>query len=133
MNQQEASNMISLIKAINGNKAAVEATGGGIEPWWRTRLHDGTADQWLPLLEAYVKDGTVEIRDAITGNWRADKQPWFNGENVGDYRPIPPKLCVWAVIRDRAFVCVNFTEGAADLAAGAARCRVVRLEEVDGE
>lgn len=125
--------MVALIKAINGNKEAVAAIDdGGVPPWWRTRLAEGTAHFWIPVLEAFARDGVVEIRQGgVGGYWREESRPEFNAE-LENYRPAPPKpLCVWAVVRDRNVVCVNFSEDAAKLAARSGDTVVKLVEEVE--
>lgn len=120
--------MVSLIKAINGNKEAAQAAQNGLEPHWFERLMDGTADRWIPILEAFARDGAVEIKQCGE-RWRQESNVTFNAA-LEFYRPVTPKpLCVWAVVRGRNIACVNFSEGAANLAAREGD-RVVKLEEV---
>ncbi len=128
MNQQEATQIIALIGALNGNKEAAQAVQRGLEPHWFERLTDGTADRWIPILEAFARDGDVEIKQ-YGGWWRQESNATFNAA-LECYRPVTPKpLCVWAVVRGRNIVCVNFSEGATNLAAREGD-RVVKLEEV---
>lgn len=123
--------MVALIKAINGNKEAVAAIDdGGVPPWWMTRLAEGTADRWIPILEAFSKDGAVEIEQShVAGLWRVCHVADFN-HDLACYRPVSKPLCVWAVVRDRSVVCVNFSEDAAKLAARPDDTVVKLTEEV---
>lgn len=122
--------MVALIKALNGNKEAVSAIDDpGLLPWWRTRLAEGSAHFWIPILEAFARDGVVEIRQVGVGeDWREESRPEFNFD-LAHYRPVRKPLCVWAVVRDRNVVCVNFLEDAAKLATRLGD-RVVKLVEV---
>lgn len=123
--------MVALIKAINGNKEAVAAIDdGGVPPWWRTRLAEGTAHFWIPILEAFAKDGIVEIEQFyVAGLWQVCTVADFN-HDLTSYRPVCKPLCVWAVVRDRSVVCVNFSEDAAKLAARPDDTVVKLTEEV---
>lgn len=131
MTSIEAANMTALIKAINGNKEAVAAIDdGGVPPWWMTRLAEGTAHFWIPLLEAFAMDGAVEIEQfPVAGLWRVYHVADFN-HDLTSYRPVRKPLCVWAVVRDRSIVCVNFSEDAAKLAARPDDTVVKLTEEV---
>ena len=131
MNSIEAARMVALIKAINGNKEAVAAIDDpGLRPWWRTRLAEGTAHFWIPVLEAFAKDGAVEIEQVGVDNiWVAYNSADFN-HDLTSYRPVRKPLCVWAVVRDRSVVCVNFSEDAAKLAARPGDTVVKLTEEV---
>lgn len=123
--------MVALIKAINGNKEAVAAIdGGGVPPWWRSRLAEGTADRWIPILGAFAMDGAVEIEQVGVDNiWVAYNSADFN-HDLTRYRPVRKPLCVWAVVRDRSVVCVNFSKDAAKLAARPGDTVVKLTEEV---
>lgn len=131
MRSNEANNMVALIKAINGNKAAVEAIGDdGVEPWWKQRLAEGTADQWIPVLEAFAKDGVVEIEQVGVDNiWVAYNSADFN-HDLTSYRPVRKPLCVWAVVRDRTVASISFSEDVAKLAARPDDTVVKLTEEV---
>ena len=132
MNSIEAARMVALIKAINGNKEAVAAIDDpGLRPWWRTRLAGGTAGFWIPVLEAFAKDGAVEIEQShVAGLWRVCHVADFN-HDLACYRPVSKPLCVWAVVRDRSIVCVNFSEDVAKLAAHPDDTVVKLVEEVE--
>ena len=132
MTSIEAANMTALIKAINGNKEAVAAIDdGGVPPWWWTRLAEGTAHFWIPILEVFAKDGAVEVcQIGVEDLWRVCHVVEFNHE-LTSYRPVRKPLCVWAVVRDRSVVCVSFSEDAAKLAARPGDTVVKLVEEVE--
>lgn len=125
MNRNEAANMVALIKAINGNKEAVAAIDdGGVPPWWMTRLAEGTAHFWIPLLEAFAKDGAVEVEQVGVDNiWVAYNSADFN-HDLTSYRPVRKPLCVWAVVRDTEII--GWSASPLDEVPG---CRVIKLTE----